>query len=694
AAAWGEISLSNGIDGNAAIIHRYVSAFANDVIAFVSSIVDHVMAMVRAVIAKFAEPLLETPQIKPAWELAKKVFHYDPLRAEVVTAPTVEILADFLRLINRPDVLAQMTERGTLQQTADWLDTQFATFTAIRDEVGKLFSDAWNAISPENLPNLLNTLPALADRAYALFERIADFGTTILAKVLELIKNSLVGWLSQHAHQIPGFHLLTVIIERNPFTGAAVPRTPENLIKGFVTLLPDGEQTYEHLAQSGVIADAAAQIESAMTSLGITWDLIVNTFMGIWNGLSLEDLLAPVAAFERILAAFGDPIKRIFAFIVEVLKVVITLILKLMDFPADLLGSIIANAAAAIGDIEHDPIAFLTNMLTAVKDGVVGFLSEIETFLAKGLTDWLFHGLGKIGITIPTDFSFKSILSLVLQVLGLSTEHLWQKLGQHIGQGKVALIRGAADKLGEAWQFVKDVEEGGIGAIWQHLVDRLGNLWDTLLGMAKQWIMTEIVEKVTAKLLSMLDPTGIMAVINSFIAFFKAIQSAIEYIRDILRIINDYVATLAQIAAGNIAPSAERVKQGLGNAVPVAIGFLANQVGLDNVPEEIVKIFRTPSELIDKALDWLITKALELGQAALNALGFGDKTEEHSSGPISESEHGAIADKVVSALTEVTDDGEDYQAAEQQMLTKAHELEDHYNPLLQSGIMLRVLFTP
>ena len=52
-----------------------------------------------------------------------------------------------------------------------------------------------------------------------------------------------------------------MILGQNPFTGEAVPRTAENLIKGFITLLPGGEATYDQLAESGVIGDAAAAIE-------------------------------------------------------------------------------------------------------------------------------------------------------------------------------------------------------------------------------------------------------------------------------------------------------------------------------------------------------------------------------------------------------------------------------------------------
>ena len=45
-----------------------------------------------------------------------------------------------------------------------------------------------------------------------------------------------------------------MILGRNPFTGEHVARTAENLIKGFITLLPNGEEMYDQLAESGVIA--------------------------------------------------------------------------------------------------------------------------------------------------------------------------------------------------------------------------------------------------------------------------------------------------------------------------------------------------------------------------------------------------------------------------------------------------------
>jgi hypothetical protein len=55
-------------------------------------------------------------------------------------------------------------------------------------------------------------------------------------------------------------------------------------------------------------------------------------------------------------------------------------------------------------------------------------------------------------------------------------------------------------------------------AIWEYIVERISNLWDMVLEHIKNWVVTRIVERAVTRLLSMLDPTGIMAVVNSVIA--------------------------------------------------------------------------------------------------------------------------------------------------------------------------------
>ena len=153
-------------------------------------------------------------------------------------------------------------------------------------------------------------------------------------------------------------------------------------------------------------------------------------------------------------------------------------------------------------------------------------------------------------------------------MLGLTVEHLWEKLGEHIGPERVAMIRGALDTLTGVWAFIQDVQREGLPAIWRFIAGPAQRPLDTLLSMATEWIMQTIVVNATVKLLCFLDPTGIMAVINGCIAFFNAVMSAIEYLHDMLEVLNLYVSTLAAVAAGNIVPGAADDRAGLASDHP------------------------------------------------------------------------------------------------------------------------------
>jgi hypothetical protein len=601
-------------------------ALWNDVVGFATSVAGPLLDLIKETAVRLAERLLPGP----AWSLLTKILQYDPLRGVEVKAPMVEIVADFLRLIGRETELEEMRKRGTLQETADWLTTQLATFQELLGQLVGLFAAAWAAIQPENLPNLMSDLRALVDQVVGFLGRVRAFAVTVATTVLSLIKKALLGWLSGFAHEVPGFHLLTVILGRNPFTAEPVPRSAENVIKGFITLLPGGEAQYQQLAESGVVGSAAARIEGAMAELGISWALVRDTFLGVWNSLSIQDLVDPIAAFERIRAQFGVPIAKLFEFVKVVVQEIITLLLTLMNFPTDIVVRIVTNAMQAWADIKRDPVGFLLNVLSAVKKGFIGFFDNILTYLLQGLTGWLFRGLRQAGIEPPKELTLETVLDLVMKVLGITAEKLWEKLAKRIGKDTVAKIRGALDKVEGIWTFVKDVQERGVAAIWEKISSQLANLWDMVLQKVQAWIMEKIVDRVVAKLLSMLDPTGVMAVVNSFIAFFNAVQSAIEYLRDLLLIVYDYVSTIASVARGDVEPGAAKIEHGLASAVPVAIGFLANQVGLGNIGEKIAEILEALRGVVDRAIDWLLDKAMQLGKAVLAKLGLG---EESKTGP-------------------------------------------------------------
>jgi Domain of unknown function (DUF4157) len=608
------------LDYNIGILKRKFGSLLNDVISFASSLVDHIIQLIKDAAIKFAEALIGK---SAAWNLIKKVLHYDPLRGEEVKASTEEILADFLMLIGKQKELDQMRERGTLKKTADWIDTQLGIFSSLLLRFTKLFAAAWDAIQPSNIQNLLSDLESLATQAIELLGDVGKFALTVAIKVLEIIKDSLLSLLREHANKIPGYHLITVIIGKDVFTEEEVPLTPTNLIRGFMSLMPNGEEQFQKMEETGVIPEAAQRIEVMMVELGISWSFVKQLFLNIWNSITIDDVIKPFDTFVRITNQFAEPVGRLFTFVIEVIKVVIELVLVLMHFPTDLIGSIITNAMQAIDDIKRDPVGFLTNLLETAKLGFERFFENIAEHLVGGLTTWLFSAVSEAGITPPKDISLESILGFVLEVLGLSMNHIWEKLAEHIGQKNVDRIRGLVDRLTGIWNFIRDVQERGVAAIWEYVESQLSNLWDVVLEQVQAWTMERVINVGTRWLLSLLDVTGITPVINGFVAFFNAIESAIKYLNEMLAVVNDFVSTVASIAKGEIEPGAQRMEKGLSNSVPVVLGFLANQFGLGDIGKRLQEIIAGVREMVDKALDWLIERAMKLGRSILDALGLG-----------------------------------------------------------------------
>ena len=611
--AWDESTLTTFIE----VLTSKFNTVVNRIGSFANSLIGQIITWIKEALIGVAEPLLAENR---AWSLIKKIIKYDPLRDEEVSATTVEILEDFLILIDKQTELEQMREKGTLQETADWLDTQVGTFTSLLGELRGLITMAWDAIQPANLANISDNLTQLAAQAEGFLQRVWTFASAVALKVLELVKDSLLAWLSEQASGMRGYSLIKVIIGKDPFTQEVVPRTVPNLIRGFMSLMEGGEEQYAQMEQSGAIARIVGEVEAAVATLNMTPQSIGQLFTAIWDTLTIQDLINPLDAFLRIIEQFGEPIGRLIAFVAEIVRIVIMAILEIMNFPFDLIGNIITRALEAIEDIKKDPIGFLKNIIRALKQGFMQFFDNIVTHLINGVTGWLMTELRDAGIPELTDFSLQGVISWVLEVLGISMERIWEKLAAHprIGPERVARIRGMINTLEGIWTFIRDVQERGIAAIWDKIQEQLSNLWNTVLDAVKNFVMERIVNRIMARLLSMLDPTGIMAIINGAMAFFNAIQSFIKYLREMLEVVNSFVNGVADIARGNVATAADYLERTMGQAMPVVIGFLANQVGLSGIGSRIAEIIGAVREMVDQALTWLVNRAVDGGMALLD----------------------------------------------------------------------------
>lgn len=592
-----------------------VLRFINNIISFAENAAKEILEMIKNALLNAIVDFIK--ENTTAYPLLTVILGEDPVTKQEVERNGTNILNAILELGGEEGIQqrTQMQETGTFQKVVAYIDEGIAVFGNLYNTIVQNFSNIWDMVTIEALMNPVETFRRIYNIFAEPVSQVLDFMRRVAIEILKLIKEALMQRLSTWARTVRGYSLVTVIIGRDPFTNELVPFTMENVIKGFFSLMEGGEEQYNQLKESGAIDRTVAKINAAVRRLNMTPAAIVQLFIDLWNSFSISDLMDPIGCFRRILDQFGAPIGRLIAFIVEIVKIVVEAILIVMNFPFDLINNIIAKAMQAFDLIKRDPVAFLKNLLRAIKEGFMQFFDNILTHLFNGLKQWFLGEVQAAGIPIPTDFTVMGIIKWLLAVLDITMEKIWKKLEERIGKPKVDKIKKmidtaerVANAAGEAYQFMKDVQERGFMAVMiEKVKEQLSNVWEMVLDAVKSFVMDQIIKKVTTKLLSMLDPTGIMAVVNSAIALYKAIQSFIKYLRQMLEIVNSFVEGTLQIAQGATKNAADFLEGALARGIPIVIGFLANQVGL-NLSERLKEALEIVREKVDKGLTWVIDK--------------------------------------------------------------------------------------
>ena len=267
----------------------------------------------------------------------------------------------------------------------------------------------------------------------------------------------------------------------------------------------------------------------------------------------------------------------------------------------DRVMGMLKKAAATIDLIVSDPIGFLKNLLAAIKQGLSQFVNNIWEHLKAGFMGWLFGALGGIGIKLPTDFSLPSILSLVLQVLGLTPERIRARVVKFIGERNMAMIEGV-------WAAVKLLIDGGPAALWEKIKEYLGNLKDMLIEAVQEWVVTKIIQSAVTKLVTMFNPAG--AIIQAIIAIYNTVMFFIERINQILEFVEAVVNSVDKIARGAIGDAAGWIEKALARTIPLIISFLARLLGLGGISEKVKSFIERLQTKVENAIDKVIEKIL------------------------------------------------------------------------------------
>jgi len=302
---------------------------------------------------------------------------------------------------------------------------------------------------------------------------------------------------------------------------------------------------------------------------------------------------------------------------IDAVKGVIETILKLKD----MLLRVLAKAADVIGKIIKDPIGFLKNLIGGIKGGMERFIDNIKKHLGDALKNWLFGALGAAGIEIPDKFDFKGVLHLVLQVLGLTYRTIRDRVIKKTSQKAVELAESGAEKAGAAAGFLKKLMSEGPGALWEWLVDKIGDLKDMVIEKIKDWAITKVITAGITWIISLLNPAS--AFIKAAKAIYDIIMFIVERGAQIMEFVNTVLDTVSEIAKGSVGKVIDLIEKVLAKGLPLVIGFLASLLGLGGIAEKIkgiIEAVRKPvMKAVDKVIDWVAKPLKKLAGAAKKA---------------------------------------------------------------------------
>ncbi|HVH12271.1 MAG TPA: hypothetical protein VM759_04425, partial [Longimicrobium sp.] len=376
----------------------------------------------------------------------------------------------------------------------------------------------------------------------------------------------------------------------------------------------------EQQAQFGERLNGLAD-KAAKTKADFTRDLTAKAAQAVQE--VREKVHALREAAKGLLGKLADAVN---AFLEDPAKFIIDGLLKLVGIAPGAFWALVDRISAAIDSIANDPMNFANNLMAALGKGFQQFFDNIGSHLLKGLLDWLFSGLGSVGVQIPSDTSLKSIITFFLQLMGLSWANIRKILAKHVGEKNVALIE-------KAWELISMLIEKGPEGIFEMVKEQLdpANLLSMVLEAATDYLIEALIKAVTPRIIGLFNPAG--AIIQAIEAIFRVLQWIFNNAARIFSLVETIVGGVTDLIAGNIGGMANAVEGALARLITPVIDFLAGYLGLGGLPEKIasvIKGFQTRVlAIVDKVIGFLAKKAKDL----LKAMGIGGKDEVDENDP-------------------------------------------------------------
>ena len=309
------------------------------------------------------------------------------------------------------------------------------------------------------------------------------------------------------------------------------------------------------------------------------------------------------------------------AFIENPARFIIEGLLELVGIPPASFWALIDRIGQVINDIADDPMNFANNIGRALGQGFQQFFDNFKDHILSGFFEWLFSGLGSVGVQLPSDFSLGSLITFFLQLMGITWNRIRQILARHIGEQNVALIE-------KAYELISMLIERGPEGIFEMIREQLDpqTILSAILDAAVDFLIEALIRAVTPRIIGLFNPAG--AIVQAIEVIYRILAWIFNNAARIFSLVETVVNGAADLIAGNIGGMASAIEGALARLISPVIDFLAGFLGLGNLPDRIADTIRSFQEMVLRIIDRVIAWLAERARGLLRSLGIGDEQEE------------------------------------------------------------------
>lgn len=528
----------------------------------------------------------------PGFTMLTVIIGKNPITGNAVERNAGNILRGAIDMIpGGSNISEALANHGIFDKVSQWASQQFEALRSIGDSI-------WNAIKKFIDDFSLSDLTdpsGLWERAKSIvtdpINQIKRFVGNLVSGIITLIKDAILRPIAQLASGTRGYPLLCTILGNDPITGEAVPRSPANLLGGFLKFIGQ-EEVWNRIQSSNAIPRAMAWFDGALAGLLGFIREIPSLFVRAFRALEILDIILVPRALAKLWNVFGDFAGRFISWGADKVWTLLEIVFDVISPGA---FAYVKRTGSALRSILRNPLPFVGNLVRAAKLGFTNFASNFLGHLKAGLIDWLTGSLP--GIYIPKALSLVEIVKFVMSVLGLTWANIRQKLVK-------ATSETAVKAMETGFALVTKLVTEGPAAAWEQIKEQLSNLKEMAIGAITDFVVDMVVKKAVPRLISMFIPGA--GFLTAILSIYDTVMVFVNKISQIIQVVTGFIDSIVQIAAGNIGAAATRVESALANVLSLAINFLAGFAGLGKVADTIMGVVGKIRAPIDKALDWLV----------------------------------------------------------------------------------------